>query len=170
MKVFSYQKNTDLHALSAGTTIMNFLKCDAIKRCRRYVYWDIDVDCADEKQWIESIVAKTYYLLNTNKEDYYVSSLPSVNKEGAFHILVEVQNTLFEDQSDLIAKINNKCQTNIKHIKKSLLWDLLVEASSYEQAEDYVKTQLLDGHSHPFLLNPIFEQSSILKPATIIQK
>ena len=117
---------------------------------------------------MDQLLAKTYYLLNTNKEDYYLESIPTSQKEGQFHVLVQINNTLFEDQSDLIKKINDKCQTQVTQLKKSLLWDLVVDANSLEEATTYVQQQLLDSAKHPFLLNPIFEKSEILSSTAII--
>ena len=62
MILLSYQKNTDLHALSAATTMNAFLNCDQIKKCRRFIHWDIDVNCENEEQWVDNLLNKTYYL------------------------------------------------------------------------------------------------------------
>lgn len=160
--LFSFQKNTDLHALSAGATMTQFLKCDAIKGCRRFVLWDIDVESNSPKEWIDSVLSKTYYLLNPNKEDYFLSSIPAKRKHNGFHVLIQISNSVFENQAELAQKINKKCQTTISSLKKSLVWDLFVEKDSYQEAETYIKSMLLDSSSHPFLLNPIFESATLL--------
>ena len=97
--LYTFQKNTDLHALSAQSTIKNFLNCDKIIHCRRFNIWDIKVDCVDAKQWVSTIVDKTYHLLNTNKEDYYINHIPLAEKNGATHICIRI-NTELENNYD----------------------------------------------------------------------
>ena len=109
-------------------------------------------------------------LLNTNKEAYHIAHIPGSNKDGLYHVCVQVINSLFYDQFTLAEKINDKCATNIKALKKSLLWDLLVSAESLEEAQAYVESQLLGQSSkhHPFLLNPIFESYKLIQTKELI--
>ena len=159
IKLYTYQKNTDLHCLSAFATIKEFLKCESISKCRRFIYWDITADCNSETELMDKIVSKSYYLLNTNKEDYYINTIPLTTKDNNFHVNVIVNSKISIKYDSMIEKINTKCNVKIKQLDRSVLWSLTVTSSSYDDAVNIVSKQLLgaSNEKHPLLLNPIFE-------------
>ncbi|RAP32318.1 hypothetical protein DID76_00515 [Candidatus Marinamargulisbacteria bacterium SCGC AG-414-C22] len=165
IQLYTYQKNTDLHCLSAFATMKEFLNCDSLIKCRRFVLWDMVADCDSETKLVDTIITKSYYLLNTNKEDYYIKTIPLTSKENVHHVNVIVKSKIETQYNKIISNVNSKCNVNIKQLKRAIVWNLTVAASSYQEAEEYVSIQLLgeSNKKHPLLLNPIFETYELAK-------
>ena len=169
--VFVYQKNSDLHCLSAFEAIKQFMEVSELVKLRRYVHWEIDYSGQlESNELIELITSNSYYLLNSNKEGYYLNSIP-IKSDLKFHTLVDVSDKLNLDENEIINKIESKCQVAIDCLKKSIVWDIQLSQNISQDSVDFIETNLLNSVSleKGILVNPIFETYSFLNKAQFLK-
>ena len=162
--LFVYQKNTDLHALSAFEAVKRFMNKDRCTSLRRFVHWTMGLaEGVDAVSCVDSIVSGSYYVLNPNKEGFYLNQVPRHEGDG-FMVMVDVRNNLITNCDELRLAVNKKCGVELQSLKKSVVWRCVVQADSYEDACDYVERELVQSVSlgQGILANPIYENYSIL--------
>jgi phosphoribosylformylglycinamidine (FGAM) synthase PurS component len=171
IKLFTYLKNLDLHCFSAYEAIAHEIKFSALKQLRRYNLWELsfaNVELAKNKTNTKKIIDASYYLMNPNKEGYYLEQLPQhkLQKDEIICLVKVCKNYTF-DQTQLIKKIQQKVGVNVAQIHKSLLWEFVLNKPAIVKADDLIK-QLVDqvvvtkSISQGLLINPITENYSLI--------
>ncbi|RAP31550.1 hypothetical protein DID78_00935 [Candidatus Marinamargulisbacteria bacterium SCGC AG-343-D04] len=162
--LFVFQKNTDLNALSAYEAVHHFMNKEECRGLRRFVHWRLSYrDDVDSLEFVKTVTSSSFYLLNTNKEGFYINHFPKAS--GSDHVVhIDVRNELLQDSQELARKINRKCDVDIVDLKRSVVWECRVQASSYEEARNYVDAHVCDTVSHDqgLLVNPIYESYDFL--------
>ena len=163
-RIFVYLKNTDLHALTAETTIKEILNFQKLAGLKRYQLWEIEFDTTDltvAQEQLSKILNTTYYLINPNKEAYVLHNLkkkPLDSAKTLFGVLVNNENL---QKPGLKEKILRKTGIKISKIKKYLLWELLVEhqEASQEELKIELTEKVIKASSleKGLLINPLFE-------------
>lgn len=173
IKLFSYLKNTDLHVASAYDAATRLLQIKTLKRLRRFMIWELNFDASEQEAMasLNQILERSYYFLNPNKEGHYIGHLPhphTKNNETIFLIKVP-DNAL--DKEELIKKIDQKVGVVIKRIRKSLVWEITVEAEAKDSKATEKKIWddlvLLTSRERGLLINPIIEQAERVAPEEI---
>ena len=167
--LFIYQKNKDLHCLSAFEAIKQFMKKDRCSGLKRYVNWDISYDSQlDPAEFLTQITAHSYYLYNPNKEGIFINELPGYSTSKQ-RVLVAVHNTLLPESENVKRSINDRYGVAIKSLFKRVVWECQIEGTDYDDAVSYVTDHLLGTHSieNGILVNPIYEKAVVLDPAVV---
>jgi phosphoribosylformylglycinamidine (FGAM) synthase PurS component len=168
--VYSYLLNADLACMTANETIVRMLGFSKLLHLRRFDYWDIEIEAESEalaQKDIKHILSASYYLLNPNKSGY---SLNAIEKPGLklneSVFLVNVASKEPFNRTDLIKKINQKVGVNIASLRKSVVWELIVDTN--EMSQEALEKELLEevvvssSRKKGILLNPINEEARIL--------
>lgn len=169
LELFIYQKNKDLHCLSAFEAIKQFMKKDRCLGLKRYVNWYITYDdVRDPVDFLDAITAHSYYLFNPNKEGVYVNQLP-VRTTETQRVLVNVHNTLLPEAVKVKESINKRYGVTIQSLAKRVIWECEIDGSDYKDAVNYVKDHILGTRSieNGILVNPIYEKAVVLDPAVV---
>ena len=155
---FVYQKYIDLHVISAFEAITQYMGCLKCKKISRYIHWTIDLDTdLDQEQFINNIMENSYYLINPNKQ-LVTQTLPVINDDGQYSVNVSVSSKLDSEQDVLVEKLNQFCGNDIQSIKQRTIWNCMIDESSYEQAQDYVYSNLVRSSENTgIFLNPIYQ-------------
>ena len=105
VKLFSFTKNIDLHAVSASEAITSFMRYERLVRLRRFKLAEFDVDGDDleaaEKQ-VESILSRTLDILNPNNEGYRFHTLVSPKTAQNVEVFLVYVSPLFSEHLCLI--------------------------------------------------------------------
>ena len=149
---------------------MNMMGYTKLKQLKRYQLYEIEMSAEtlkDAQEKIEHVVNRSYYLLNPNKENFCLEKIPqrktSLEKVSYW---VNVRSKGQFDEEKIIRKIHQKLTVNIKSIKKSLLWELVVQNGS--QSEESLKKELLEkvivsqSNTQGLLTNPVHERVEFL--------
>ena len=161
MNCFVYQKHIDLHAVSALEAIHGFMNLGHCKGLTRFVHWIIDADTElSSADFLSLITAKSYYLLNPNKEDFVTELLPSTDKD-VNSVFIDVFSKQPFDNTTLLHKINQHCGVAIKTIQKRITWQCDVDLS--QDPKEFVSSHLLPSDRQVGILaNPIYESFCFL--------
>jgi len=167
LQLFTYLKNTDLACLTAEDAVKDLLGYTALVSLRRYQLWNIYLENADQSQ-LQHMLDTTYYLVNPNKEGYYLSKLPSKKIDPNQTLcLVSVFNQSNQGESNLALKISRKTQISIPKINKSILWEIVIQSNDIKTLEKQVI--MSQSINQGLLVNPIFESYSFLDPTLIYE-
>jgi len=169
-RLFTYHKNIDLHVVSAFEAITQLMGFDGLKRLRRFSVWDLDVEASSEenlREQVETVLQRSYYLLNPNKEGYFLGELPGHDVSSGKVELAEVTAKQAQDFSALSRKIRQKFGSKITVKGKSTLWELLLDDKA-EYTQEFLKQTILVSRSRKagLLLNPVSEDVRFLDLAS----
>jgi hypothetical protein len=163
IKIYTYLKNTDLHCFTAFEAITQLLKYDKLQKLSRYTAWEVELneETNDEViKTIEKIIDNSYYILNPNKEEYYMEKLPEP-KSKEHQLILTVPNSAL-DEDGLIKKIQQKVGVTVKSIKKALIWELTTIVPVEEIKEELMqKVVYCNSRNGGVLVNPVNQKVSI---------
>lgn len=131
VKLFTYLKNTDLHAISATEAIRSYMKFTDLNCLKRYQVWefDIDSDASNLDDLIQQIVSDSYYLVNSNKQSYFLNKLPQPKVQNNQEVfLLTVEKKFHQGEHLIEEKITEKTGIQLKNLKQYLLWEIHVKA------------------------------------------
>ena len=160
---YVYQKHVDLHAVSALEALAQYMKFNQCRKLRRFKHWIITVDTVlSDEEFLAQLMKESFHLLNPNKEGFRLA-LKSQASEGHYYVNVDVASQLKLTKHPLVAVFNQRYDCQIESIEERVLWECLLESSTYDQAKHAVETILLANQdSLGILANPVYEQVHIL--------
>jgi hypothetical protein len=175
INLFTYLKNSDLHCISAQNAILNLLKYDKLLCLKRKSLWDLAFSCNSQEeaeQELEQIISKTYYIINPNKEAFYLEKLPTPNIQNSYEqFVLQVISNQPTKENIILNKIQQKVQGTLSSIKKTMVWEISVKKEN--QSREDLKKELLENviitssHNQGILINPVYEKANFLDPAKI---
>jgi hypothetical protein len=168
LQVYVYKKNLDLDCLSAFEAVKQFMNKKKCLNLTRYVCWHItgDFNQSDE-QVMQALTTGSFYLLNPNKEGYYLNTIPGQNSHktpNTHRVTVSVKSRLKSTFPDLANRLSTKTGLSVLDIEKSIIWSCLIQEDNETDAIRYVERELLNTLSYEqgILVNPIYETYSLL--------
>ena len=161
LKVITYLKNADLHCMTAKETIQQHITHIQLKSLRRFDCWEIESKQPQDEliEKMKLIINSTFYLLNPNKESYFLTAIPKQNHPP--HLLVNIESKLQDLNEKLIEKIENKANIMIKGIKKSILWEITIDNKDKNESDLMDEIVLSTSLDKGLLANPYLEKISI---------
>ncbi|MCP4051339.1 MAG: hypothetical protein GY730_11620 [bacterium] len=168
--LFSYLKNTDLNCLSAFDAITMLLKYDKLKKLKKFRLWELKFSGCSKNEAVlrvKNIIDKSYYILNPNKESYYLSLLPCSGRMSVeTKFLIKVKSPGLLDDSKYMRKIRQKVGVEIDAVQSSLVWEMTVEdkgLSNQELKQDLINNVIVtSSRKNGLLVNPVSEQFEFL--------
>lgn len=175
VKLFSQLKNTDLACLSAQDAIKSLLSYDALSHLTRYTLWELDIEDNSQAQAIEkirTILDTSYYLINPNKEAYFLAHLPKPDPDSSSLLFfVKVYDPKMVAQKNISEKIVRKTGIPIQSVRKYTLWQLVVlsqgKPSASIQKELEERVVLSTSTTQGILANSVYEKYQFLTPAEL---
>ena len=172
--VFSSLKNADLHCISAEEAIRDLLHFDGLVGMKRFNCWQFQMDAPSHKEAepiLTKLLTSTYYLINPNKESFYLEKLPkspSINTNDCHLIKVSSKNEF--SQKKLEEKIQKKSGVKIRDIKRSVVW-LIATKKEKNISLDSMAEKIIVSKSRQkgILANTIYENFEFLNLANIIE-
>lgn len=163
--LYTYLKNTDLHALSAFEAITNYLSFSALKRLKRFTKWELEFSAQENVQAaLKRLLEESFSILNLNKEAYFLGTKPEATAKAQEHIFhIEVfSNQAPEPGPDLelIKAIQQKTGIQLKDLRKSLVWELTVVGKNTPEGhkEALLKEVILTtSRQKGLLVSPLYE-------------
>lgn len=162
MSLYVYTKNSNLHAVSALEAIHDLLQQDAVVSLNRYIKWDIcfSLDKTEASEQLDKIISKSFYILNPNKEGYYLDHVPKI--KSGIQRFVHVKRDFDLDQSDIMTKINHRFGHCVVSLEKSYVWDIHLSESCDDQCVlDHIVAST--STEKGILVNPLYETYSVLE-------
>jgi hypothetical protein len=160
--LFVYSKNLNLHAVSALEAIHGLLNEKNVHSINRYVEWTLTFNEGEEKALssLKSLLSQSFYVLNPNKEDYFLNSVPS--SKTHLQRFVRIQREFDNDQTNLKDLLNTRFSANLLSLKKSYVWDVKCDLKcSIDSVLD--KIVVSSSSENGILVNPIYESFEILE-------
>ena len=164
IKLYTYLKNPDLHAISAQEAITTLLNYDYVKGLRRYGCWELTFDdtSSNANEQLNTILDSTYYIVNPNKEAYIESILPTPNNFKQELVKVTPKDKV--DYRSIAKTINKKCKTTLIQLEFYTVWEILLDQNSTIDtnqilSEICLTTSVKEG----LLANPISENCSLIR-------
>ncbi|RAP36120.1 hypothetical protein DID80_05660 [Candidatus Marinamargulisbacteria bacterium SCGC AAA071-K20] len=176
IKLYTYLKNTDLHAISALEAIQHYMGYTDVVTLKRHLTWTFDLDCNDKKlsQQIERIVSDTYYIVNPNKQSYYVNFLPkpTISNDQSC-VALEVEKDFKEGESEISEKIFEKTGIKLNKLKQSLVWEVVVNSKNrdYDTIKNDLNNSITNTSSRGqgLLVNSFYETHQFLDEKALYQ-
>ncbi|MFC1753687.1 hypothetical protein ACFL96_09895 [Thermoproteota archaeon] len=175
IKLFTYLKHVDLTCLSTFDAITNLLKFHHVLKLRRLIMWNIGFELNSEEQAlaeIKKIIQQTFYLLNPNKEAYNIDTLPKPDcPKNTYPELIQIIPKTPADYSGFIKKIKQKTDSPLSKIKKTLVWEFIIEPSVLIKEE--IREKLFNdvvvssAWNKGLLINPVYEDAEFLESRMI---
>lgn len=137
-RLWTYLKNTDLHAMSAFEALHGVMGYTPLKRLRRFQLFELSGSLEDALQGFK--------VLNPNKEGYFVDKLPPV--------LIGADEQLF------LCKVLSDSQT------KWIVWEILVDKSVTKE-EVLANVLFSTSRKKGLLVNPVYEDVVFLDTADV---
>lgn len=162
LSLYVYTKNLNLHAISALEAIHGLLHQDAVTKLNRYVKWELSFSLEKKEalSHLDTILSKSFYILNPNKEDYYLDHIPSVT--SGLQRFVHVSRDFDVNQTDIMGKINHRFGDKLVSLTKSFVWDIhLSEGCDVTHVLDNIVSST--STEKGILVNPLYETYSILE-------
>jgi len=175
VKLFSFTKNIDLHAVSASEAITSFMRYERLVRLRRFKLAEFDVDGDDleaaEKQ-VESILSRTLDILNPNNEGYRFHTLVRPKTAQNVEVFLVYVSPLFSTGEERhVERIKQKSGVTLRSLKKGIVWELHVKSvgKTREELQDDVARVLVATTSREkgMLCNPLFEEAVFLDTQSV---
>jgi hypothetical protein len=174
--LYTYLKNTDLHAISAMEAIQSYMGYSDIQSLKRYLTWTFDLDCSESEveSTIEKVVSDTYYIVNPNKQSYYLNSLPKPQlSQDSSCVALKVEKNFEEGESAISEKVFEKTGVKLQNLKQSLIWEVSVETqgrdiSTIKQDIDS-KIGLTVSRGQGLLVNSFYETHQFLDENALYQ-
>lgn len=175
VKLFSYTKNIDLHAVSATEAISSFMGYDRLVKLRRFLLttFRLDGDSLKEaERSVEAVLSCTLDILNPNKEAYRFHGLPAIKPAPNTEIFyVYVRPLLATGEARQIQRISQKSGVVLYGLEKGVLWELQVqnEGKTRDELQQEVRSHLVSTtcRQQGLLCNPLFETFAFLEPQQI---
>lgn len=176
IRLFSYTKNIDLHAVSANEAITSFMGYSKLLKLRRFLLttFTLNTDSLKEAEAsVETILARTMDILNPNKEAYRFHTLPAASSKSNIEIFyVYVTPSIATGESRHIQRIFQKTGIDVKSLEKGIVWELHVDSSgiSRDQLQENVSEMLVSTTTRKkgMLSNPLFEKAVFLEPQRVL--
>ncbi len=173
VSVYTMLKNTDLHSLSAQEAIHEMMAYPSLVSLRRFGLWEVTLASSGDAALneVQQIIDQSYYLLNPNKEHYFISNLPATPTSSAHvRFLIKVTNRLLQPDYDaIIEKIEKRVGVKVNALSYYLLWEVVVDRRNLSdtalRAEVEKKVIASADRAHGILINPLYETMSFLEPA-----
>jgi hypothetical protein len=175
VNLFAYQKNLDLHCISAKEAITQFLGFDRLINLRRFRMWDFDFtsESQDTEGQVESVLAGSYQILNPNKEGYYLDRIPLSKQVADSVFYVKVTRHIADTTPELLSGVNQRLGTVLSDLKESVLWEITIDfkGDSRESVSQLVQERIVEttARDKGLLVNPLFESFEFLDPQTVIR-
>ncbi|MGE4169106.1 MAG: hypothetical protein AB7F28_00080 [Candidatus Margulisiibacteriota bacterium] len=166
ISLYSNLQNTDLNALSAFETLTHTLGMTSLKRLHRYTHFTLEFSPGtDAASVLNHLLQETFYLINPNKETPFQAHLPkpSLKESETVHVL-EVSGGAFD--AAVLAQLNAVCGGVVRHISKSLVWELVVEGT-VDQDALFAQVGPTVSRTQGLLINPLYETGRWVDPATL---
>ena len=164
IKLYTYLKNPDLHAISAQEAISTLLGYTYIKGLRRYGCWELSFDDTSDNAntQLKTILESTYYIVNPNKEAYIESTLPTPNNFKQELVKVSPKDKV--DYSNIAKTINKKCKTKLIQLEFYTVWEILCDQNStIDTSQILSEICLTTSVKEGILANPISENCSLIR-------
>lgn len=138
IRLWTYLKNTDLHAMSAFEALHGVMEYAPLKRLRRFQLFELSGSLDDALQGFK--------VLNPNKEGYFVDILPAVS--------------VGEDEQLFLCKVVSDSTF------KWIVWEILVD--KFVTKEDVLANVLFStSRKKGLLVNPVCEEVVFLDTADV---
>ena len=142
IRVWTYLKNTDLHAMSAYETLSGVMGVSFLRRLRRFQLFEFTEALPIVMQKIEG----GFSVLNPTKEGYYLDRLPQV--------------VLRDDEQVMV------CQIQSGQAGRSIVWEMVV-SKDVTQAQVWEQIVVSSSRVKGLLANPIYETALFLDSANV---
>ncbi len=170
MKLFVYNKNADLHCISAKEAIISKLKCDWVTHLQRYQMWDLKfADEANSQTNIETIIDKSYLLSNPNKHFHNIATPPNADKNNFWFVKIWAKDQ--REKSDIKDSLNRSFNMDIQSLHQYILWEIGVDAAHANSLtlENDLITKIIrtSNQENGLLVNPLYEEFSLVQAHAI---
>ena len=170
VKLFSYAKNIDLHAVSAQEAITSFMRYDRLVRLRRFQLAEFELDATDAQQaegFVDSILSRTMDILNPNKEAYRYHTLARPKTAQNVEIFLVYVSPLFSSgEQRHVDRIKQKASVPLRSLERGVVWELHVKSvgkTKEELKEDVSRVLVMtESREKGLLCNPLFEKAVFL--------
>ncbi len=160
MILYTFLKNTDLHAISAFDVLSHLMGYSSLISLKRYQKWDLG---RADKMEVEPILSTTYLLLNLNKE-FYTTTPPSIANDGSKKTFRLEAISPHVDAQAILKKIQNRFSNTVETLSHTVIWDLTVcsELAIADLQEDIMKKLVLTvSFRQGLLINPLLETATL---------
>lgn len=174
VRIFSYLKNTDLHAVSARETLISLLGVKNLAVIRRLGLFEVTFDKTgkgtpeETDAMINKILTRSYYLINPNKEGYELHTLsrPAALQQGTEPTslyLIKVIPKEPANETDTVTKIRRHLDVPVQELHSSLLWEITVKGNP---DKNEITTHLIEATTRQagILINPVSHTFQYLNP------
>lgn len=161
MKLFVYNKNPDLHCISAKEALEQTMGIDTLSHLQRYTVWNMDFrDNSKGPDALTNALSQSYLLSNPNKHHH---SIGSPNKKNNDYWYVEVEKQEQNEDNDIKDALNKSFNTGISKLTQTIVWE--VGLSKENNTKDYIteKIALTKNQQNGLLVNPLYETARIVK-------
>ena len=117
LKIITYLKNADLHCMTAKETIQQHIPHIQLKSLKRFDCWEIESKHSQDEliEKMKLIINSTFFLLNPNKESYFLTAIPK--QKYSPNLLVNIESKLQDLNEKLIKKIESQANIFINRMK-----------------------------------------------------
>jgi hypothetical protein len=174
VNIFAYQKNLDLHCISAKEAISQFLGFDRLVNLRRFRMWEFSFMHTHESPELQvnAVLAGSYQILNPNNEGFHVGHIPATQADSNAVFYVKVTTHIADTTDELMSGVNKRLGAVLSGLKRSILWEITVnmhhESRSIVEALLEEKVIATTARDKGLLVNPLFESFEFLSPQIII--
>ncbi|RAP34133.1 hypothetical protein DID75_00735 [Candidatus Marinamargulisbacteria bacterium SCGC AG-410-N11] len=171
LRLFSFLTYVDLECISAKEAIIQQLKVESLDSIKKYNMFEIQLDVETRKvaeDYLNKIIGSSYYLLNSNKESYYINNIELKHKEYLDNtFFVKVNKLIANDEQKILGNIKNKLHVPIARLNKSIVWELKFKNNDLSKEEITNKIINTTNRNEGLLVNPLFERFSFLESNSI---
>jgi len=159
LRLYIYTKNIDLHCVSAFESLKNRIP-SPIHQLNRYRKCTLTIavsNLADAKTELDPLISSSYELLNPNKENYHLSTLPQTNDAS---YCIEVCKQHSSDDYTRYNRLKAQYPTNsLQGIKQSIIWQFISSnpLSKREIQNLHDAAIITTSRRTGLLVNPLFE-------------
>ncbi|MDA1352870.1 MAG: hypothetical protein O3A01_00175 [bacterium] len=162
MKLFVYNKNADLHCISAKETLIHTMGVSDLKHLQRYTMWEIEFEnSANNNDTITTLLNKSYLLSNPNKHHHSVETPP---KNTPNYWYIEVKSQAKGEDIETKNALNKSFNAKIKTLTQSIVWEIELTSPDHN-TEHFISTKLAltTNKENGLLVNPLYETARIVK-------
>ncbi len=174
VNIFAYQKNLDLHCISAKEAISQFLGFDRLLNLRRFRMWEFSFVNGSEnpEQQINDVLTGSYQILNPNNEGFHISTIPRKKVDINAVFYVKVTTHIADTTDELLVGVNQRLGTVLTDLNKSILWEITVDMDHESRPimEKVLEEKIVitTARDKGLLVNPLFESFEFIEPKKII--
>lgn len=166
MKLLTRLKQSDLVAMSAALSLRENLGVSFLQALERFKLWEIDTQ-GD----VAPVLTSSYYLGNTNKEEFLLAPLYLGADTAEFsRFILKVSPRTKASHDRIKSQIQTHFGIKIRALACYTLWRIVVSGAP-ESAHDRVLNEIVRSQSYRagLLVNPISESYELCSEAEFLE-